>query len=617
MKRILLSLFTLSLFAANSFAGSGGPDAYGYVWRDNLEVNGPVYNWIDISTRPGATLVENMGDDNTFGVPINFDFHYYWYDVDQYFIGSNGYLMFQIMGQLSASFPYIPAVSQPQNFVAPMASDLMFDGVGNPGQCFYWTSPASDTLIVSWINVPFWDPTLGFTGSNTFQLILATADSSITFQYASQNGVYAGNAAVYISAGIENVSGQIGLQTMVNPLVQGTYYLTTPYAVKFYYPSNSTYQVNDASTQYNNNPTNGGRFLSNNTAAPYVLTSTIENTGNTNVASFNVTSRIVNSVNNTVVMDSMQSGALAAGQTVDLTFGNTFSPTNLGTFIQRTHAFLPGDIVSSNDSLPMEIVVVDTTSMPLRLSFDDGTYEGAGISWAGGSGGCAMEFTPPFYPCEITMVHFFIQGNPNFFGFFATVLDDNGNQGAPGTRLDSVYVDPINIIAPGWVDVPLTAPIQINSGKFYVVWNMDGPDLSLGQDLTVPISNNTYEILGTTYAIYRSREFEDLMINATIDTIFTTVGINENEHADIFEEFYPNPATKYVVMNFQLPEGQNKLSYELYSSQGKLIHSETLEQSARKSNKLVIDVSELPSGIYHCRMSSGNITANRKMVISH
>lgn len=618
MKRFLLTTFIAFLFAANSYAGSGGPDAYGYIWRDNFEVNGPVYNWIDIITRPGATLVENLSDDNTEGpFAITFNFHYYWYDVNQFWIGSNGYIIFQ-SGQLSAPFPYIPAASQPQNFMAAMASDLNFDGPGNPAQCFYWRSPAQDTLIISWINVPFWDPTPPnyYQGSNTFQIILSTVDSSITYQYAGQNGVYNGGAAVYISAGIENNSGAIGLQTMVNPLSMGTYYFNTPLAVKFYFPSNSTYQVDDAAAQYNNNPTNGGRFLSNTSPTPFTMTSTVKNTGNTSLASFNVTSRIVNNLNQTIVFDNAQSGALAAGATANLTFANTFSPTLTGTYVQRSRTFLAGDLVPANDSIPLELVVVDTTNMPLRLTFDDGIADGVGINWQGGIGGCAMEFTPPFYPCKLTTAHFYIQANPNLVGFYATIFDDNGVQGAPGTRLDSIYVNP-GFITPGWVDVPLTNPIVFNSGKFYVVWNMDGDLLALGQDLTPPISNNDYEVLGNAFAIYRSREFEDLMINATIDTVFTTVGVNEPQASDVFGEFYPNPAVQYAVMNFELPAGQEQLSYDLISADGKLIHTETLTQTSKGGNKLVIDISDLPSGIYSCSLKSGKIEAHRKILVSH
>ena len=91
MKKILyltLVFFTLTL---RSIAGSGGPDAYGYIWRDNLDPQGPAYNWVDILTKPGRLLVERLSDDNTQGpFQMNFNFHYYWYDVNQFWIGSNG-----------------------------------------------------------------------------------------------------------------------------------------------------------------------------------------------------------------------------------------------------------------------------------------------------------------------------------------------------------------------------------------------------------------------------------------------------------------------------------------------------------------------------------------------
>lgn len=198
MKRTLRILSAWLLLAQQAFAGSGGPDAYGYVWRDNLDPAGPVFNWIDLTTRTGVNLVENLSDDNTKGpFNMNFDFHYYWYDVDQFWVGSNGYIAFQ-NGQLSASFPSIPSTSQPHNFIAAMASDLNFDGTGNPGRCYSWQSPTGDSLVVSWVDVPFWDPAApNYIGSNSFQIILTSVDSSITFQYLSQNGVYNGGTATY------------------------------------------------------------------------------------------------------------------------------------------------------------------------------------------------------------------------------------------------------------------------------------------------------------------------------------------------------------------------------------------------------------------------------------
>ena len=51
------------------FAAAGGPDAYGYTWKDSNEPGGPAYQWIDITTT--GTQVTGLGDDN-FAGPFGF-----------------------------------------------------------------------------------------------------------------------------------------------------------------------------------------------------------------------------------------------------------------------------------------------------------------------------------------------------------------------------------------------------------------------------------------------------------------------------------------------------------------------------------------------------------------
>ena len=52
---LILFLF---LATSSSFAVSGGPDGYGYTFKDQAEVDGPVYQWIDI-TNSGAVVVSD------------------------------------------------------------------------------------------------------------------------------------------------------------------------------------------------------------------------------------------------------------------------------------------------------------------------------------------------------------------------------------------------------------------------------------------------------------------------------------------------------------------------------------------------------------------------------
>lgn len=608
MKKSVLLLLAIFSFNTLLFAGSGGPDAFGYVWRDNLDPQGPVFNWIDLTAKPNHLLVENLSDDNTHGpFNLNFDFHYYWYDVHEFWVGSNGYICFQ-NGQLSAPFPAIPSVAQPQDIIAPMASDLMFGGTGNPGQCMYWQNPTGDSLIVSWIDVPFWDPALpNFQGQNSFQIILSKPDSSITFQYLAQSGVYNGGTTIYLSAGIENISGGVGLQTMLNPVSTGTSYFTTPYAVKFYYPASTTYQALDASVAYNNNETNSGRFISNSTPAPWVMSSRVKNTGNVNLNPFNVYSYVARSnagaAGQIMASDTVTSPGLAPQATSDVVMSNTFSPSLPGTYIQVTRTLYPGDIVPTNDSATMELVSVDTTSGPVVLTFDGGSAQGVGINWQGGTGGTGMYFQPPFYPCKITRVHAYIQANPNLVGFYMEVFDDNGAFGSAGTRLDSIYVPSSQFTAPIWVDVTLNQPIIINSGGFYVSWNMDGDGVTLGQDLTGPFSNNTFEVLSGNWAIYRSRETEDLLINATIDTVNLPLTVPGLKAESRVGNFYPNPAGNIVSIHIDgtgLSGGNLKI--ELYSTDGRLAARTRLILEGYSGADISLPVESLPAGLYSARI---------------
>ena len=609
MKKTLLLLSMVSglLFSGKSFAG-GGPDNFGYTWLDSNDPGGPTYNWIDIKAKTGATQVKLLSDDNTKGpFSIPFNFHYYWYDVKQFWVGSNGYVIFN-NGQMSHPFPAIPSSAQPNDFLAVMECDLNFDGATNTGECYYWFNAAKDTLIVSWLNAPFYDSVdpNQYQGSNSFQVIMSTVDSSITYQYLDQQGSYM-NASNFMTIGIENVSGNVGLQHSY-----GTYPQTS-YAIKYYYPRNTSYQVKDAATMWSDNQESGALFLPWK-GANRTLTAGIKNTGNVKLMPFNVNGKVIKGAASLVVTSTMSSDTLDPAASQQLSFQNKFTPSSPGSYKFITTTQLAGDMVSSNNSMTQEILVVDTTPNSMILGYTDNTSEGQGLSWTGGNGGAGIYIKPPFYPVKVTKLRFFIVGNMLASTFDGKVFDDDGINGSAGTMIDSVR--PANPPADGtgaWEEVTLNNPFYVNSGGFYVSWMMDGSNIMLGQDQTAPFSNRTYEVLGNSWAIYRTRESEDLMISAVVER-GSMVGINENSSDNSIGDFYPNPSSTQVSLNYTLDKNSN-VQVKLIDIQGRIISNEMFKSQAAGNNKLDIQVENLNAGMYFCEISTNGKVATKKFTV--
>ncbi len=607
MKKIYTLLVCLVCLGNLTAQTSGGPDAFGYTWKGSDDVAGPTYNWIDIVPLPGAQMVTGLADDNIKGsFPVGFAFQYYWYNVSSFWIGSNGYMGFT-NGQLSAPFVAIPTATGTQNFLSALGSDLIFDPT-NTAQCWRWTNATNDTLIVSWIDVPFYDQTIvAGVGNNTFQIILSAVDSSITYQYMTQTGV---TNPLNVTTGIENNSGSVGLQHLFNV------FPTSGYAVKFYYPVNSTFSVSDASTTFNNNPESAGVFISRN-GNQFTMNTEVKNTGNQSLTPFNVFSRVLNGANAIQVQDNQMSTALTPGQTQSITMTNKFNPTTAGTFRFFTDTQLPGDATPSNNQKIQELVVVDTTFATVRLSYDaGGVAAAAGLSWTGGNGAAANYFAPPFYPCKVTELLTYITANPNFVGYTMLVYDDSGPGGSIGVRLDSIPVLTGNIVTGAWNQIILATPLVVNTGGVYVVWKMDGSGIGLGVHQAAPFSMRGLEGISGVWAPYRNAEMEDLMINIRITNMAGTgIGMNEVVMNDHFSALYPNPTNSTASIDFSTPFDVKKLSCEIYDIQGKLIANQTITGLSNQG-KLNINIEGLNAGIYTCKIIADGNAIVRKLVVT-
>ena len=615
MRKQVLSLVALLAITFSLKAQtSGGPDAYGYNWRNNSDPNGPTYNWIDIKGRPGTVQVTTLTDDNLSGaINLPVPFHYYWYDVNKMYIGSNGYISFSATTILSAGNPVLfPVIPTPggggENYIGAFVADLICNA--GQGQVYYSFSPGNDSMIVTFDSIPFWDPNTAnsASGANTFQVILSNVDSSITIQYKDQVGTYQGGTpgsnTGEISLGIENNSGSIGLQYLYG------IYPTAGSSVKYYYPATTTLAISDASTSYNDNPENGGIFLSKNGGA-YFLKTQVANTGNQSLTTFNVKSEIRSASNILQVTNTSATGPLAPGQTQLINQPNPFTPTTAGAFFFRTDTQLPGDATPSNNRKDVEIEVVDTTLASIELAYENATVNTATY----GLGGGAVYMKPPFAPYIMNTVKSFLIGGTTSGGS-VMVYDDNGPNGAPLTLLDSVYVASGSFTTTTWVSTTLTSPILKTSGGFYLLFIPDVPaNLTLGVVATAPISSRTYEVITgsspSDFAPYRDRATNELMMRAVISKV---VGVKELNKGEFFGELYPNPSTNgKIFMSYDLTSaGSIAFTVNVYNTSGQLV-----QQKAVSSTKGTLDlnVSNLNAGIYVCKISNGNSEVERKFTI--
>ena len=74
-------------------------------------------------------------------------------------------------------------------------------------------------------------------------------------------------------------------------------------------------------------------------------------------------------------------------------------------------------------------------------------------------------------------------------------------------------------------------------------------------------------------------------------------------------EIFPNPASDYVVLNFNNSRNEN-LQLNISNMMGVLVRSEILKQ-----NKQKINIEDLSNGVYMFTIKSKDLTENQKLII--
>lgn len=365
------------------YSSFGGPDGYGYTWLDSDTTGEPVYNWIEIDTI--GTRIEDSQwytigpypvDDATAGpFYIGFDFPFHRLIFDSIYIGTNGLVSFSDSdltydGYFSYYYDdsWIPQMRF-SNVLSVFYRDLNLNpGTNGGGDIYYWTNPDSDTFIVEYKNVkPYSDSVT--TDTVTFQIILTTTDSSITYQYqsvvttdswVSGNLVHLDSTALigiqdrtkyvglrYYGKGIEGyenmphsglaVKFKKTVDVMHNMLACKSPISEWPYSdLHFYAPPDYVYYAEEAGADF---PDNCVKVLNSGVYEEFNVPILCEISRKDSLGNETLVYSWTNIVNN-----------LLSGDSAEVYFSNSWVPLERGKYWITYRAELPSDQVFSDDT---------------------------------------------------------------------------------------------------------------------------------------------------------------------------------------------------------------------------------------------------------------------------
>lgn len=617
MRRFLL-LNTL-LFAFLSIqAGSGGPDGFGYTWKDSDDPNGPTFNWIDITALPNAVPVSGMADDNSRGpFCLGFDFRYYWIDYDKVTIGSNGWLSFENPTNLGSCFQAMPTTNgTPNSTLAPYMSDLSFTSsfmtLPNNGEVWYWTN-MTDSFIVSYLNVPWWkNDNMGgsppdWAGDNSFQIILDATDSSITYQYLH---LTPGDMPLYpdcdkdIIIGLENPLGTQGLELYREAFPDDSL------AIQFIFPTQDTFDVIDGAALSCLNPESRGGIFFTDTDIP--LNTTMANLGNTAFPSdlnldYKVTSQQFQL--QWQAMDTI--GPIPVGEDTTLSFLLPMGLSNTGQYYFETQLFNGDDFNNNNDKAQTELLLIEQGAEYHDICYCTGFTPNEVMSWPisfTGKFGGGVFIDPPIAAFTIDTVEAWIVGNdgnpqtPLLADFRIEILEaDTG--GLPGTVVASQTVSRTDAVEDGWNTIVFDPPVAMDSAGFFLAWVQLGNGIGLGAETIGPKSRESFEVLSDQWGPYRFGESQDLLLRAQIRDL--SVSREKEQIAPELNAWIaPNPGQDHFRIGFELERPATAL-VQVLDLTGKILLTNELGRLS-PGNHQINSEPELPPGTYLIRLQAGS-----------
>ncbi len=188
-----------------SLDDEGGPDGFGYSWKDSQELDGPEFDWhYDIGTRI-SDWEPNPYDGFSEPIVLPFTFPFYGLEYDTVWVNANGFITFQYTDNWEESRMnhILPFQDGYHAIIAPFWVNIdpeRGDGV------FYWDDDES-VAVITYHHV---EGNFGNGGPYTFQVLLS-ASGAIKFQYMYM-GPDDDPRLPYATIGMQNETGTDALQ---------------------------------------------------------------------------------------------------------------------------------------------------------------------------------------------------------------------------------------------------------------------------------------------------------------------------------------------------------------------------------------------------------------------
>jgi subtilisin family serine protease len=208
--------------------GSGGPDAFGYTWKDSDDPTGPVFDWVDISavgTPITFSATGSCDDCNAGPIPIGFAFPFYGNTFGEVRVVTNGWLSFTNSTTTDYSNDPLPSAGGPENLLALFWDDLVLrSGTGSeplPSRVYYHNDGTRFIVQYEYI--------YGIADYDTdfhFEVILYPS-GRIVYQYLTMANFRLNSATI----GIQNETRDDGLTVVYNDV-----YMHDNLAVEFRSP---------------------------------------------------------------------------------------------------------------------------------------------------------------------------------------------------------------------------------------------------------------------------------------------------------------------------------------------------------------------------------------------